>query len=110
MTLLSVVVLDPRADAGPGRGLGGEMLHPPQLKLHGRVPGLDNGAIQAGARPAHGLPDAQPGAGRPERARDVLPWLYLMRDTPAMLRELNAVERRYRTVLQVLGGIPVTEV
>src|SRR6266702_1942278 len=33
-----------------------------------------------------------------------------MRDTPAMLRELNVVEQRYQTVLQVLDGIPVTEV
>ena len=33
-----------------------------------------------------------------------------MRDTPAMLRELNVVEQRYQAVLQVLDGIPVTEV
>src|SRR5215471_1335593 len=33
-----------------------------------------------------------------------------MRDTPAMLRELKVVEQRYRAVLQVLDGIPVTEV
>ena len=33
-----------------------------------------------------------------------------MRDTPAMLRELNVVEQRYRAVLEVLDGIPVTEV
>ena len=33
-----------------------------------------------------------------------------MRDTSAMLRELNVVEQRYRAVLQVLDGIPVTEV
>jgi hypothetical protein len=33
-----------------------------------------------------------------------------MRDTPAMLRELNVVEQRYQTVLEVLDGIPVTEV
>jgi hypothetical protein len=36
--------------------------------------------------------------------------LRLMRDTPAMLRELNLVEQRYQAVLQVLDGIPVTEV
>jgi hypothetical protein len=34
----------------------------------------------------------------------------LMRDTPAMLRELNVVEQRYQNVLQVLDDIPVTEV
>jgi transposase InsO family protein len=34
----------------------------------------------------------------------------LMRDTPAMLRELKVVEQRYRAVLEVLDGIPVTEV
>ena len=33
-----------------------------------------------------------------------------MRDTPALLRELNVVEQGYRAVLQVLDGIPVTEV
>jgi transposase len=33
-----------------------------------------------------------------------------MRDTPAMLRELKVVEQRYQAVLQVLDGIPVTEV
>jgi transposase len=33
-----------------------------------------------------------------------------MRDTPAMLRELKVVEQRYRAVLQVLDGTPVTEV
>jgi hypothetical protein len=33
-----------------------------------------------------------------------------MRDTPAMLRELSVIEQRYRAVLQVLDGIPVTEV
>jgi transposase InsO family protein len=33
-----------------------------------------------------------------------------MRDTPAMLRELNVVEQRYRAVLEVLDGILVTEV
>jgi transposase len=33
-----------------------------------------------------------------------------MRDTPAMLRELNVVEQRYRAVLEVLNGTPVTEV
>jgi transposase len=33
-----------------------------------------------------------------------------MRDTPAMLRELNVVEQRYRAVLEVLDGTPVTEV
>src|SRR6266851_5548619 len=33
-----------------------------------------------------------------------------MRDTPAMLRELNVVERRYQAVLEVLDGTPVTEV
>jgi transposase len=33
-----------------------------------------------------------------------------MRDTPAMLRELKVVEQRYRAVLEVLDGIPVTEV
>src|SRR6266487_3312947 len=33
-----------------------------------------------------------------------------MRDTPAMLRELNVVEQRYQAVLQVLDGISVTEV
>src|ERR1700722_4867693 len=33
-----------------------------------------------------------------------------MRDTPAMLRELNVVEQRYRAVLEVLDGAPVTEV
>ena len=33
-----------------------------------------------------------------------------MRDTPAMLRELNVVEQRYQAVLQVLDGVPVTEV
>src|SRR5260221_14730056 len=33
-----------------------------------------------------------------------------MRDTPAMLRELNVVEQSYRAVLEVLDGIPVTEV
>ena len=38
------------------------------------------------------------------------PWLHLMRDTPAMLRELNVVEQRYQAVLQVLDGSPVTEV
>ena len=32
-----------------------------------------------------------------------------MRDTLAMLRELNVVEQRYRAVLEVLDGIPVTE-
>jgi transposase len=34
----------------------------------------------------------------------------LMRDTPAMLRELNVVEQRYRAVLEVLSGTPVIEV
>src|ERR1700728_2848312 len=33
-----------------------------------------------------------------------------MRDTPAMLRELNVVEQRYQAVLDVVDGIPVTEV
>src|SRR6266571_1859768 len=33
-----------------------------------------------------------------------------MRDTPAMLRELNVVEQRYQAVLEVLDGTPVTEV
>jgi transposase InsO family protein len=33
-----------------------------------------------------------------------------MRDTLAMLRELNVVEQRYRAVLEVLDGAPVTEV
>jgi hypothetical protein len=33
-----------------------------------------------------------------------------MLDTPLMLWELNMVEQRYQTVLQVLDGIPVTEV
>jgi transposase len=33
-----------------------------------------------------------------------------MRDTPAMLRELDVVEQRYQAVLQVPDGIPVTEV
>ena len=33
-----------------------------------------------------------------------------MRDTPAMLRELNVVEQRYQAVLEVLDDIPVTEV
>src|SRR5580704_10794314 len=33
-----------------------------------------------------------------------------MRDTPAMLQELKVVEQRYQAVLQVLDGIPVTEV
>jgi hypothetical protein len=33
-----------------------------------------------------------------------------MRDTPAMLRELDVVEQRYQAVLEVLDGIPVTEV
>ena len=33
-----------------------------------------------------------------------------MRDTPVMLRELKVVEQRYRAVLEVLDGIPVTEV
>src|SRR3984885_8587906 len=33
-----------------------------------------------------------------------------MHDTPAMLRELKVVEQRYQAVLQVLDGIPVTEV
>ncbi len=33
-----------------------------------------------------------------------------MRDTPAMLRELNVVEQRYRAVLEVLDGTPVAEV
>ena len=32
-----------------------------------------------------------------------------MCDTPAMLRELKVVERRYQAVLQVLDGIPVAE-
>ena len=34
---------------------------------------------------------------------------HLMCDTPAMLRELKVVERRYQAVLQVLDGIPVAE-
>jgi transposase len=33
-----------------------------------------------------------------------------MRDAPAMLRELRVVEQRYQAVVQVLDGIPVTEV
>jgi transposase InsO family protein len=33
-----------------------------------------------------------------------------MRDTPAMLRELNVIEQRYQAVLEVLDDIPVTEV
>jgi transposase len=33
-----------------------------------------------------------------------------MRGAPAMLRELKVLERRYRAVLQVPDGIPVTEV
>jgi transposase len=33
-----------------------------------------------------------------------------MRDTPAMLRGLNVVEQRYRAVLEILDGTPVTEV
>lgn len=33
-----------------------------------------------------------------------------MRDTSAMLRELNVVEQRYQAVLEVLDDIPVTEV
>ena len=33
-----------------------------------------------------------------------------MRDTPVMLRELKVVEQRYRAVLEVLDGTPVTEV
>jgi transposase InsO family protein len=33
-----------------------------------------------------------------------------MRGTPAMLGELNVVEQRYQAVLEVLDGIPVTEV
>src|ERR1700683_2724481 len=33
-----------------------------------------------------------------------------MRDTPAMLREVSVLEQRYQAVLQVLDGIPVTEV
>jgi transposase-like protein len=33
-----------------------------------------------------------------------------MRDTPVMLRELKVVEQRYRAVLEVLDGSPVTEV
>ena len=33
-----------------------------------------------------------------------------MRDTPAMLRELNMVEQRYQVVLEVLEGTAVTEV
>ena len=31
-------------------------------------------------------------------------------DTPAMLRELKVVEQRYQAVLQLLDGVPVTEV
>jgi hypothetical protein len=33
-----------------------------------------------------------------------------MRDTPAVLRELNMVEQKYQAVLEVLDGTPVTEV
>ncbi len=33
-----------------------------------------------------------------------------MRDTPAMLRELNVVAQRYQAVLEVLDDIPVIEV
>src|SRR5215471_2328104 len=33
-----------------------------------------------------------------------------MRDTPAMLRDLNVVEQRYQAVLQLLDAIPVNEV
>lgn len=36
--------------------------------------------------------------------------LRLMCDTPAILRELNVVEQRCRAALEVLDGIPVTEV
>ena len=36
--------------------------------------------------------------------------IHLMRDTSAMLRELNVVEQKYRAVLEVLDGISVTEV
>jgi transposase len=33
-----------------------------------------------------------------------------MLDTPLMLWELSVTEQRYRAVLEVLDGIPVTEV
>ena len=36
--------------------------------------------------------------------------LHLMGDAPCMIRELNVIEQRYRAVLEVLSGIPVTEV
>jgi transposase len=47
---------------------------------------------------------------RSRRRRCATPWLHLMRDTPAMLRELNVVEQGYQAVLEVLDDIPVTEV
>jgi transposase-like protein len=34
----------------------------------------------------------------------------MMRDTPRVLVELNVMEQRYRAVLQVQAGVPVTEV
>ena len=33
-----------------------------------------------------------------------------MLDTPFMLWELSVIEQRYRAVLEVLAGVPVTEV
>ena len=34
----------------------------------------------------------------------------MMLDTPLMLWELSVTEQRYRAVLEVLAGVPVTEV
>ena len=67
-----VVVLDPGGDPGPGGRPGREVLHAPQLELHGRVPRLDHRVIQRRAGPAHRLGDAQPLAGLPEQPRGVL--------------------------------------
>ena len=42
---VSVVVLDPGGDLGPGLRLGGEVLHLPEFELQRRVPGFDDRVV-----------------------------------------------------------------
>ncbi|TDO30622.1 phage integrase family protein [Kribbella sp. VKM Ac-2527] len=66
--LAVVVFLDPGSDAGHGRG---PWRGSAELELDRGVPGFDDRIVQCRSGPAHGLGDAEPGAGSPDGAGGV---------------------------------------